>query len=98
MKNKEKKVHPVSIKGFDGDLRKLAFLVVGLRFDVMAEFFGYIGEVMREMAAKDHERGKPVLARMLNLAAGQADNVKWFLNIIFNRFRKHMEHELSLEK
>lgn len=94
----DRKVHPVIVEGFDGTLEELANKVAGLRFDAQAEFNRFYEAATRRNAQRDEEvRGLKELPRELRIGAGQIKSVSdWFCHL-FERYKKHMKHELQPE-
>lgn len=95
---KEKKFHPTEIPGYEGDEGKcrLADIMAGLRYDEQAKLVKYYEEATLRRAQKDEDQlRRTSLAWDGRILAGQIKSVFAYLKHMFNRYRKHMEHELG---
>lgn len=92
----EKKPHPISVPGFNGSLKELAEGIAKMRFDKQEEFHNFYEKALVAEAERDEKlRGLSDLPRNLKVISVQVMVTSWLFNILFNRFRKYMEHELE---
>jgi hypothetical protein len=68
--------HPRVIAGWSGSLEDLAKAVGNMTYDQTANFIDHLSKDLRRQAEGDRGRGRPNLARNLDLAADSLFNAK----------------------
>lgn len=66
-----------------------------MRYDAVAEFFGYCAVELLSQANADVRRGRKLLAIELTRAWGIAVTLHRMMHIIFERCAPHMKEELA---
>lgn len=89
------KHHPVAVEGYHGSLESLAQKVCRMRYDQVAEFFGYCATELLRQANNDMGRGRKLLAIQLTSAWGIAVALHLKMHRIFRLCEPHMQEELA---
>lgn len=79
------------IEDYSKTLRNLARDIVDMRYDSVAEFFGYLAEELSEDAKNDGKRGRTQLSGKLESAARDSLELQKKMLSIWNLCKKHME-------
>ena len=88
--------HPVKIKGYKGDIEKLAIDVANLRYDFLYKFLSCLSLKLRSDAQLDRERKRVKLAMLLH---GCASHISTATSIMLKAWRlcdknmKEKKHE-----
>lgn len=89
------KRHPVAVEGYRGSLEDLAQKVCRMRYDCVAEFFGYCAAELLRQANADMMREYKQLAIRLTSAHGIAVALHRKMRGIFRLCEPHMREELE---
>jgi len=89
------KRHPTSVEGYEGSLEELAQTVCRMRYDKVAEFFGYCAVELLRQANGDMRRGYKLLAIQLTAARGIAVALHRKMHSVFKLCEPHMQEELK---
>jgi hypothetical protein len=91
------KKHPIAVEGYPGSLEELAQKVCRMRYDQVAEFFGYCAVELLRQANGDMQRGRKLLAIQLTSARGIAIALHQKVHRIFRLCEPHMQEELAAD-
>lgn len=89
------KRHPVAVEGYHGSLESLAHKVCRMRYDQVAEFFGYCAIELLRQSNGDMLRGRKQLAMQLMSARGIAVALYQKMHRIFRLCEPYMKEELA---
>lgn len=89
------KRHPVAVEGYHGSLEGLAQRVCRMRYDQVAEFFGFCAVELLRQANGDMQRGRKLLAIQLTSAWGITVALHRMVHRIFKLCEPYMQEELQ---
>lgn len=91
----KERCHPVRVDGYDGSLEDLARTVCRMRYDAVADFFGYCAKELLRQANADMGRSRKKLATLLTSAWGIAVVLHRVMHRAFELCAPHMKEELA---